>query len=377
MKRKAIFPLSADPITNGHLDVIERMALLYDELCVLISVDHRKKYTFTTDERVSLVKQTTNHLQNVTVETCVKSYVAKYAKNYGAQVLLRGLRNGTDLEYEAAMANENHHICPDIEILWVPCRPEFMYVSSTVVKSHVGVDVDWEQQVARLVPGIALNKMKDKHMLERASIHWQDLMTCIGNPKGNETLFKKIVERYTESSRAHHTLAHIVFMLDELENVKHLTIKYNETRFGAWYHDVVNDAYAEVRPEPMYNEKRSAYYASLDMHELGLPNDFIKNVERLIMATAHKKLATEPDEMIITDLDLLILGQNEKVFDAYDANIRIEYELIPIDQYNAGRTRVLNHFLERPSIYATDFFKEKYETIARENLKRSIAILEN
>lgn len=377
MKRKAVFPLSADPVTNGHLNVIERMAPLYDELCVLVSVDTKKKYTFTADERVSLVKQAIVHLQNVIVETCVKSYVAKYAKNYGAQVLLRGLRNGIDLEYEAVMANENHHICPDIETLWVPCRPEFMYISSTMIKSHVGADVDWEDQVARSVPAAILTKMKEKHILERATIHWQNLMMSIGNPKGNETLFKKIVERYTESSRAHHTLAHIVFMLDELENVKHLTVKYNETRFGIWYHDVVNDAYAEVRPEPMYNEKRSAYYAGLDMHELGLPNDFVKNVERLIMATAHKKLATENDEMIITDLDLLILGQDEKVFDAYDANIRIEYELIPIDQYKAGRTRVLNHFLDRPSIYATDFFREGYESIARNNLQRAIARLES
>lgn len=377
MKTKAIFPLSADPITNGHLNVIERMAPLYDELCVLISVDPKKKYTFTTDERVALVKQAVVHLQNVTVETCVKSYVAKYAKNFGAQVVLRGLRNGTDLEYEATMANENHYICPEIETLWVPCRPEFMHVSSTMVKGHVGVDVEWEQQVARSVPAIVLKKMNEKYMLERAKNHWQDLMTSIGNPKGNEVMFKKIVERYTESSRAHHTLAHIVFMLDELELVKHLATKYNETRFGIWYHDVVNDAYAEVRPEPMYNEKRSAYYASLDMHELGLPSDFVKNVERLIMATAHKKLATENDEMIITDLDLLILGQNKKVFDAYDANIRIEYELIPIDQYNTGRARVLNHFLDRSSIYATEFFKNKYEESARNNLKRAIARLQN
>ncbi len=377
MKTKAIFPLSADPITNGHLNVIERMAPLYDELCVLVSVDAKKKYTFTIDERMAMIKAVSSHIPNVLVDACTDSYIAKYAKNFGAQVILRGLRNGIDLEYEAAMANENHYICPDIETLWVPCRPEFMHISSTMIKSHVGVDVDWEEHVARSAPAVILAKMKEKHILGRAAIHWQNLMMSIGNPKGNETLFKKIVERYTESSRAHHTLAHIVFMLDELELVKHLVAKYNETRFGIWYHDVVNDAYAEVRPEPMYNEKRSAYYASLDMHELGLPNDFIKNVERLIMATAHKKLATENDEMIITDLDLLILGQNEKVFDAYDANIRIEYELIPIDQYKAGRTRVLNHFLDRSSIYVTEFFKNKYEESARNNLKRAIARLQN
>jgi pantetheine-phosphate adenylyltransferase len=98
---------SLDPITNGHINVIERMAPLYDELIVLVAVDSRKSYTFTPEERVDMTKAAVAHLPNVLVDVCIGHYVVKQAESIGAQVIVRGLRNFKDLEDEQTLAEEN------------------------------------------------------------------------------------------------------------------------------------------------------------------------------------------------------------------------------------------------------------------------------
>ena len=93
--RKAVYAASLDPITNGHLNVIERMAPLYDELVVMVADDFRKSYTFTAKERVDMAKIATAHLDGVSVDLCSGGYVVKKASKLGASVIIRGLRDFT------------------------------------------------------------------------------------------------------------------------------------------------------------------------------------------------------------------------------------------------------------------------------------------
>jgi len=95
-------------------------------------------------------------------------------------------------------------------------------------------------------------------------------------------------------------------------------------------------------------------------------------VYKLILATKHDELQRDHDAKLMVDIDLSILGQPRDVFDQYEVNIRKEYAHVPDEQFRLGRKNILQSFLDRESIFATDFFKEKYESKAIENLTRSI-----
>jgi pantetheine-phosphate adenylyltransferase len=361
--RKAVYAASLDPITNGHINVIERMAPLYDELIVLVAVDSRKSYTFTPEERVDMTKAAVAHLPNVSVDVCIGHYVVKQAESIGAQVIVRGLRNFKDLEDEQTLAEENRRICPQIETVWVPCLPNLMHVSSSMVKSHVGIDPDWECQVARSVPAAVVTKLKEKFILGKARKHWTTLMSALGNPKGSETVLKDLLTRYGEPHRGYHNIAHIIAMLDELELVGE---NDSAVVLAIWFHDAIYD------PKAKDNEEQSARLAKDSIKQIGLPDSLGEQVNDLVMATKHTAVPAEYAAQVLVDLDLMVLGKPEKEFDAYEAGIRKEYEWVPELDFCVGRSKILQSFLDRPSIYSTKLFQDKYESIARKNLEQSI-----
>ena len=365
--RKAVYAASLDPITNGHINVIERMAPLYDELIVLVAVDSRKSYTFTPDERVDMVKSAVAHISNVSVDVCVGHYVVRQAESIGAQVVIRGLRNFKDLEDEQTLAEENRRICPQIETVWVPCLPNLMHVSSSMVKGHVGIDPEWECQVARSVPVAVVIKLKEKFILGKARKYWATLMSALGNPKGSEAILKELLARYVEPHRGYHNLAHIVAMLDELELVGE---NDSAIALAIWFHDAVYD------PKAKDNEEQSAQLAKDSIKKIGLPSLLGEQVYDLVMATKHTAVPVNRTARILVDLDLMIFGKPEKEFDAYEVGIRKEYDWVPQSDFSAGRSKILQSFLDRPSIYSTELFWDKYESVARKNLERSIERLQ-
>lgn len=130
---KAVYPGSFDPITFGHLDIIQRLAPLYDEIIVLVAESNQKKYMFSAEERAELIRTCLGDNQNLKVEV-FSGLTVDYANRSGAQVILRGLRAVSDYEYELAMANMNRKLAPEIETMIVFTRPEYNYVSSRMVK---------------------------------------------------------------------------------------------------------------------------------------------------------------------------------------------------------------------------------------------------
>lgn len=387
-KRIAVYAASLDPITFGHINVAERVAPLYDELIVIAAVDPKKTYTFTPDERKEMAAHAVAHLPNVRVEICDSQYVVRMAKALGAQVIIRGLRNTSDLEFEQNLASGNRRIFPEIETIWVPCLPHLMDVSSSAVKSHIGVDPDWETQATKLTPAVVVAKLKNKYILDKARKHWYSLMARIGNSKppestwGPEILFRDILENYGETHRAYHNLEHIVSMLDDFETfVKDTPVpltlyEYIELAFGIWYHDYNYNPKAKLD-----DEKRSANIAKMVTDVIGLKDlgeTIPSRTHDLVMATKHGP--TKPSgflEQIITDLDLAILGKPESVYDKYEAGIRVEYgpDWVPEADFRKGRAKILQMFLDRKRIYSTNYFQKKYGRMAKANLKRALAKL--
>jgi pantetheine-phosphate adenylyltransferase len=134
-KRKVLIPGTFDPITAGHLDVIERSSTLFDEVVVGVAASRNKGGgpLFTIEERVNLAKQTTAHLPNVSVVS-FNNLLVDFAKEIGAVAIVKGLRVTTDFEMEFQMAALNSQLEPELETLFVMSSTENMYVSSSVVK---------------------------------------------------------------------------------------------------------------------------------------------------------------------------------------------------------------------------------------------------
>jgi predicted metal-dependent HD superfamily phosphohydrolase len=156
-------------------------------------------------------------------------------------------------------------------------------------------------------------------------------------------------------------------MLKEFEVVRHLASDPSAIEFAIWYHDSV---YKSRNKE---NEEESAYtFSCATLFIMREHRNLSEKVIRMILATKHGEIPSDPDTQLLCDLDLAILGQTDEVFDKYEEDIRIEYGWVPEADFRAGRRKILQSFLDRPSIYSTVHFRDKYELAARRNLTRSI-----
>mgnify|MGYP003365143016 CR=1 FL=1 len=133
MSTKAIYPGTFDPFTNGHLDLVTRASLMFDEVILAIAASPSKKPLFTLDERVALASQATSHLPKVKVMG-FSSLMADFARQHQANILVRGLRAVSDFEYEMQLANMNRHLMPTLESVFMMPSKEWSFISSSLVK---------------------------------------------------------------------------------------------------------------------------------------------------------------------------------------------------------------------------------------------------
>ena len=139
----AICPGSFDPVTKGHVDILERSSKLFDKVIAVVLVNPTKTPTFTTEERVDLIKRVTTHIPNLEVDSYT-GLVADYAQLKNAHTLIKGLRAVTDFEYEFQQALINKKLNPELETLFMVTNQENMYLSSTLVRqiAEFGGDID-------------------------------------------------------------------------------------------------------------------------------------------------------------------------------------------------------------------------------------------
>jgi pantetheine-phosphate adenylyltransferase len=133
MKNTALYPGTFDPITLGHVDIIERAVKLFDNLIVAVADNRDKAPLFTVAERIELIKESIGDTKNVSV-TSFDGLTAKFAKNEGAKAIIRGLRAVSDFEFEFQMALMNRKIEPDVEAVYLMPNDKYSYISSSLVK---------------------------------------------------------------------------------------------------------------------------------------------------------------------------------------------------------------------------------------------------
>ena len=159
--KRAIYPGSFDPVTNGHLDIIARSARLVDELIVGVLNNRAKNALFSAEDRVSMLKELTSHYPNVTIEA-FDGLLVDYAKRTDAAIIVRGLRAVTDFEYELQIAQTNHEIYEQIETIFLTTRLEYAYLSSTIVKEVASYGGD----ISRFVPQQIIARVYAKYGIE-------------------------------------------------------------------------------------------------------------------------------------------------------------------------------------------------------------------
>lgn len=151
MPRRCVYAASFDPITNGHLWVIEQGEQLFDELIVAIGTNPDKRYKFSIDERVSLVKASLAGHGKARVETYENRFLVEYARSLGAEFVLRGIRTELDYQYERSMKYINSDLDADVVTVFLMPPREIAELSSSVVKGLVGLN-GWEKVLAKYVP---------------------------------------------------------------------------------------------------------------------------------------------------------------------------------------------------------------------------------
>lgn len=156
--RIAVYPGSFDPITNGHLDIIERASKIFDKVIVGVLNNKNKKPKFTSDERVMFIKKVTSHLENVKTAS-FDGLLVDFARQHGARVIIKGLRTVNDFEYEFQMALLNKTLDNDCETMFMMTNSKYSYISSSMVNELAGYKGD----LAGLVPSEIMQYIKDKY----------------------------------------------------------------------------------------------------------------------------------------------------------------------------------------------------------------------
>jgi predicted metal-dependent HD superfamily phosphohydrolase len=179
-------------------------------------------------------------------------------------------------------------------------------------------------------------------------------------------LWNEVETTYSSKKRHYHTLAHLENLLQQLLAVKTKIKDWDTVLFTLYYHDII------YNPLKTTNEEKSAEFSENRMQLVGVPQPIIDNCVNQILATKKHNLSADSDTNIFTDADLSILGQPWELYEQYYKQVRKEYAFYPDLIYIPGRKKVLQHFLQMKQIFKTDYFFERFEGQAKENLKEEL-----
>jgi len=156
-KKRAIYPGTFDPLTNGHLDIIERSAKIFDEIVVAIGDNPDKNPLFSVAERATMIKKATSHLPNITIVK-FNSLLVDLSSELNSNIIIRGIRTATDFEYESQMTYANNSLKKELETIYLMPSLEYSFVSSSLVRTLLKFD----GKIEHLVPKAILEDIERK-----------------------------------------------------------------------------------------------------------------------------------------------------------------------------------------------------------------------
>jgi pantetheine-phosphate adenylyltransferase len=370
--KKIAFSGTLDPITNGHMWVVQEARELADEVVVLLSENPFKKPQFGAARRKQIVERSMAERgwTNVSVVLVRGDYTARAAKRQGIDFLIRGIRNTADFDYENLIQQANVDVLHGAKTLFVMPPRDLGSVSSSFVRGLQG-PVGWHWTTKRFMPAAAY----EAWILDWLRKDWDSLWPH--DQADAPAWFERLTgdSAYGAAGRAYHNLDHLVHGLTEIgvwaANTGASTHDAATLKKAFWFHDAVYGG----RHEGQSNEEQSARLwlgSALDADAA--------DAAALIRATDHSRPLENPHRLrdVMLGADLAILGQPADVYDNYASAVRLEYGHVDEASYRTGRAAVLAHFLaaaEAGTLYADSYFADLYQETARDNLAREIAAL--
>lgn len=376
-ERVAVYAGTFDPLTNGHLWVIQQARKLADKVHVVMAVNADKRPTFSEDERGAMFADIVKDMPGVEFHTISNQFLVDFAKSVKANMLIRGVRNAVDLEYEQTLCDVNRQEAPNIQTVILIPPKNLQHISSSFVRGLLPF-INWRKIATPLVPPIVMQNLKALTLKNR----WNRLSTQLGlDPKLTAPMIRDLLAAYTEKTRFYHNMDHLLDcfeVLDTYLNDKDAPVPINKDllELSLWFHDIVDE-----RGNPQgVDQSADRAVAFLGSASKTVTPAQLDQVRQNIMATKHfapQIGAPNLDTQLMTDIDLAILGQSAKAYKTYRQQIRQEYQPLYGVQYAPGRAKVMGKFLkpERANIYQTDWFRQKYQAKAEKNIQGEITAL--
>ncbi len=194
---------------------------------------------------------------------------------------------------------------------------------------------------------------------------WRELLERLSIPDDEDT-FAQLEDHYLQTIRKYHNDQHIKVCLEQFGRTRRFAEHPDEVEVAIWFHDAI------YNPKRSDNESKSAAWAASFLRKHQIDDTITERVKSNILATQHNQVPERLDERLVVDVDLSILGQPPDSYEQFESAIRQEYKWVPSMIFRRKRRAILQSFLDRPSIYSTDWFIAQYEDQARQNLKRAI-----
>lgn len=378
--KKIGFSGTLDPITNGHMWVINEARTMADEVVVFLSENTAKKPKFTAEERKSIIELSCAEQgwHNVQVVIVRGDYTARAARKHGAQYLIRGIRTTADFDYENLIQQTNVDVLQGAKTIFVMPPRDLGSVSSSFVKALEG-PIGWNWIMKTFVPAPAYHAWVLGWLRKEWELLWDYAQADESAINHADQWFARLTgaTAYGGPSRHYHNLDHLVHGLSEIRawaaNTKPAAQDVEIIKQAFWFHDAEYGHGGE--PTVISNEEASAqlWLGS------GLGQE-MADAAALIRATDHFQEAAIDHRLkdVLLSVDLAILGQDDEVYHNYAQAIRQEYIHLPDEEYRRQRRGALAHLCrkaEAGKLFGDAYFADQYNARAIENMEREMALL--
>lgn len=386
---KAMYCGSFDPLTLGHLDIVQRALAArssnrkypkYEHLVICVGVNPEKEGFLKPEKRKELIEGALKDClpdpdtSRVSV-ICAEGLTVDVAQAQGVDVLIRGIRLGTADENKEVQLAAHHRQLAHIRGYELPTdyiiqdTPDLQFISSSMVRLYL----EYKEYigVAERVPRNVCQELLINPLWKR----FEDARRQRGNHLNPSSAWGQIKEAYLP--RPYHNLIHLAYMLNmfdiykrqaqRTEDYRNIVRKSNSIEMAIFAHDVVYDGESD-RNEAASVEKLKEWEARGWMRCVN-----VLEISELIMATTHQDENLTGCCALIADLDLCILGtSNQATWKAYNQAIREEYAAYADEVFLKGRSKFLSELLKREHIFQTEFFRNRFEVQARRNIAKEL-----
>ena len=378
--KKIGFSGTLDPITNGHMWVINEARSIADEVVVFLSENTAKKPKFTAEERKSIIALSCAEQgwDNVQVVIVKGDYTARAAKKHGADCLIRGIRTTADFDYENLIQQTNVDVLQGAKTIFVMPPRDLGSVSSSFVKALEG-PIGWNWIMKKFVPGPAYHAWVLSWLRKEWEALWDYAHADAPATAHADQWFVQLTGAgaYGGAARHYHNLDHLVHGLCEIRawaaNTQPDPLDVDIVKQAFWFHDA--DYGRRGGADELTNEEASA--------QLWLGSHLAQQMDdaaQLIRATDHFQEASITHRLkdVMLSVDLAILGQDDEVYQNYARGIRREYSHLADVKYRHDRGGALAHLCrkaEAGQLFGDPYFSDTYNERAIDNMRREMAAL--